>query len=235
MTDLASRIAENLARVQTRIADAARASGRQADQVQLVAVTKYVGDEEVRALAAAGCRDFGESRPQQLWQKAEQLADVDCRWHQIGHLQRNKVARTLPLIDLLHSVDSERLLRAVDEAAAGLGRRVPVLLEVNISGEAAKHGLAPEEIAPLLPAAASLAHIEVRGLMAMAHLAGGREQARIDFAQLRELRDCLQADCPEGVALGELSMGMSDDFDLAIREGATIVRVGSALYEGLPR
>jgi len=228
MTNEAARIAENVAGVRGRIADAAARSGRQASQITLVAVTKYVSAEMVRPLIAAGCIDLGESRPQQLWEKAAALADVPVRWHLIGHLQRNKVRRTLPLVTMMHSVDSSRLLSAIEEEQLDT---LPVLLEVNISGEAAKQGLAPKAIEPFLVEAAGYRHVAICGLMGMAGLEGGLETARRDFAALRELRDRLRPRCPAGVTLDELSMGMSGDFEVAIEEGATIVRVGSALFE----
>ena len=197
-----------------------------------MAVTKYVGLEEIRALVEAGCTDLGESRPQQLWDRAEALGGLPIRWHLIGHLQRNKVHRTLPLVTLIHSADSPRLVAALDEAAAGA--RTAILLEVNISGEPAKHGFAPDELEPFLPELAGYRNVEVRGLMCMAGLEGGLDDARREFAALRCLRDRLRANCPEGITLDELSMGMSGDYEVAIEEGATIVRVGSALFEGTP-
>jgi pyridoxal phosphate enzyme (YggS family) len=226
-------IRDNLLRVRERIAQAAAAAGRLADDVTLIGVTKYVGAAEAAELAAAGCSDLGESRPQDLWSMANELtsasASHEIRWHLIGHLQRNKVRRTLPLVSLVHSVDSERLLAAIDEVEKNPPQRV--LLEVNTSGEVAKHGLAPGEVEPLLASAARFPHVEICGLMTMAALDGGPSEAARNFAALRELRDRLRPNAPDGVRLDELSMGMSGDFEVAIREGATIVRVGSALWE----
>jgi len=233
MSDLAVRIRENLARVRRRIADAAARSGRAADEVRLVAVTKSVGEPAIRALVDAGCRLLGENRPQQLWQKAAALADLPVDWHMIGHLQRNKVRRTLPLVRMLESADSPALVEAVDRAAGELSLRVPILLEVNVSGEMAKHGFAPDAVEPFLEELGRLEHVEVRGLMCMAGLEGGLDAARRDFAALGQLRDRLRRNCPERVRLDELSIGMSGDFEVAIGEGATIVRVGSALFEGV--
>lgn len=257
MSDDAAKIAENVAQVRGQIADAARRSGRSADVVTLVAVTKYVSSDVVRPLVDAGCRDLGESRPQLLWDKAAQLADLPIRWHLIGHFQRNKVRRTLPLVTLIHSVDSPRLLAAIDEEMLSKGTEViaatesrsvedlsrqsppspfhsvPVLLEVHISNDTTKHGFEPAEIEPFLAKAAEYRHVSVRGLMGMASLEGGLDAARREFAALRNLRDRLQLNCPAGVTLDELSMGMSGDFEAAIEEGATIVRVGSALFEGV--
>ncbi|HJT35817.1 MAG TPA: YggS family pyridoxal phosphate-dependent enzyme [Pirellulales bacterium] len=231
MTNDLTPLTGNLARIRERIADAALASGRIADAVTLVAVTKYVEPSLARALAEAGCLDLGESRPQELWRKAEALADLPVRWHLIGHLQRNKIARTLPLVSLVHSADSLRLIEAIDAEAAALPRPVPVLLEVNISGEAAKHGFTPDELAPLGPRLAALAHIEVRGLMCMASRDSDQDQARREFERLRILRDRLRGDWPDRLRLDELSMGMSGDFEAAIAEGATLVRIGSSLFE----
>lgn len=243
MLDSASRrrLLENLEQLRARIAAAAVASGRPADAVRLVGVTKYVSADVARALVEAGLHDLGESRPQALWEKAAALSDLpQIRWHFIGHLQRNKVRRTLSSVSLLHAGDSLRLLEAWNEAAMELSQSVTeslplrqLLLEVNISGDAAKQGFAPEEIEPLLPQLAELRQLRVVGLMAMASLEGGAVRARSDFANLRKLRDRLIRVAPAGIELGELSMGMSGDFIEAIAEGATLVRVGSALFEGV--
>ncbi|MBI2825343.1 MAG: YggS family pyridoxal phosphate-dependent enzyme [Planctomycetia bacterium] len=233
MPDVARRVSRNLDIVRARIAAAAARVGRSAEPITLVAVTKYAPPAAIRAVVDAGCRDLGESRPQQLWQRATEFAHGAVHWHLIGHLQRNKVARTLPLVSLVHSCDSLRLAQAIDTAAAEQhGPPVPVLLEVNVSHDPAKHGLAPDELAGLLPALAGLGHVKVRGLMAMAGRADDPAAARADFRGLRELRDRLRQACPPAIVLDELSMGMSGDFDVAIEEGATIVRVGSALFEG---
>jgi pyridoxal phosphate enzyme (YggS family) len=196
-------------------------------------VTKYVSVAQAAELVAAGCTDLGESRPQELWSKADELARTTgqpVHWHMIGHLQRNKLRRTLPLVSLIHSVDSERLLATIDSewqsiAAAQNQQLSPirVLLEINTSGEAAKHGLHPDQLEPLLAAAGQFPHVEICGLMTMAALEGGLEVAAKNFVALRALADRF--------GLPERSMGMSGDFEVAIREGATIVRVGSALWE----
>lgn len=233
MSETAKRIADNLTEIRERIAAAAKRGGRTADDVKLVAVTKYVDVEQAAALVDAGCHDLGESRPQELWHKADSLPSDAVRWHLIGHLQRNKVRRTLSHVTLVHSGDSQRLLAAIDEAAAALDRRMPVLLEVNISGDAEKHGFAADELERLLPGLAKRANIEIAGLMTMAAREGGDQRARRDFAQLRELRERLLRGCPPEISLHELSMGMSRDFETAVEEGATIVRVGSALFAGV--
>jgi hypothetical protein len=233
MPDIAVQIAENLHQVRDRIDAAAVRAGRRGQDIQLVAVTKYVGPAEIQAVVAAGCTVLGESRPQQLWERAVELADLPIRWHFIGHLQRNKIRRTLPLAAMIHSVDSPRLAEALEQTAADLSLRVPVLLEVNTSGEGAKGGFAADDIEPELTKLAEFRHLEIRGLMCMAALEGGLDTARRNFATLRTLRDRLRVLCPENIRLDELSMGMSGDFEVAIEEGTTIVRVGSALFEGV--
>jgi pyridoxal phosphate enzyme (YggS family) len=229
----AIRIAQNFACVREQIAAAAQHSGRTAQDVKLVAVTKYVDVALTQALADAGCRELGESRPQDLWPKAQALADANIHWHLVGHLQRNKVRRTLPLVSLIHSVDSLRTVAAIDRVAGELGLRSAVLLEINTSGEANKSGMQPGELPSVLEEASALEHVEIQGLMTMAALAGGDEVARRNFSDLRQLRDSCQRNLPANVHLKELSMGMSGDFEIAIEEGATIVRIGSALFAGV--
>jgi pyridoxal phosphate enzyme (YggS family) len=226
-------IAANVARVRERIAAAAQAAGRDPAEIKLVAVSKYVDAAIAALLVDAGCRSLGEARPQQLWEKAAAPELADVEWHLIGRLQRNKIRRTLPLASLIHSVDSERLLAAIDEEAASLGLTSRVLLEVNCSGDATKQGFTAEEVRALLPMIPNYAHLEVAGLMTMAALDGNDAVAHANFAALRTLRDELVRQSPPNVNLQELSMGMSGDFEIAIAEGATIVRIGSSLFEGL--
>jgi pyridoxal phosphate enzyme (YggS family) len=229
----AQRIRENLAAVRERIAAAASRSGRQREEILLVGVTKYVDAALARLLVEAGLTDLGESRPQELWFKAAALADLSPSWHLVGHLQTNKVRRTLPLRPLIHSADSLRLLETISREAELLRVPIDVLLEVNVSGDAAKHGFAPDQIEPLLPRIAALPSLYVLGLMTMAGLEADAAQTRRQFAALRELRDRLTSNCPPQGLLRELSMGMSGDYEAAIEEGATIVRVGSALFAGV--
>lgn len=229
------RLCSNLAAVRGRIAEACRRAGRVVGDVTLVGVTKYVSADLAMQLWEAGCHDLAESRPQALWAKADALATLvpAPRWHLVGHLQRNKVRRTLPLLGLLHSLDSRRLLETLDAEARAGGRPCEVLVEVNLAGDPERTGLPADEVAPLLEAAAACTHVRVRGLMGMASVPEGAATSRRQFAQLRELRDRLRPVVPPPVSLDELSMGMSEDFEEAILEGATLVRVGSALWEGV--
>ncbi len=224
----------NLQEVRERIADAAVRSGRSPGDITLVAVTKYADSTAARALIAAGCLELAESRPQELWRKADELRDADIHWHLVGHLQTNKLRRTLPLLRLVHSVDSVRLLTEIERMAAELDLSVPILLEVKIARDATKHGFASDDLAPLLEQHGSkLRHVEIRGLMGMASREGDLDSARREFDALRELRDRLKSNLPANVSLDELSMGMSEDFEVAIAEGATLVRVGSRLFQGI--
>ena len=229
----APRLADNIARVRAEIAEAAARSGRTADAVRLVAATKYVDTAVTRQVAATGALDLGESRPQEIWSKAPELTDLAIRWHLIGHLQRNKVRRTLPLVALIHSVDSLRLIEELQSEAVRISRVQPILLEVNISGDGTKTGFSPTEIEQAIAAVATCDHLQVQGLMSMAGLDTDAVEAQKQFAAVRVLRDQLQANTPANVSLRELSMGMSGDFREAIAEGATMVRIGSSLFEGL--
>ena len=233
MSDATRLIADNLARIQERICASAIAAGRDPAGVKLVAVTKYVDAATAALLVGAGCKTLGESRPQQLWEKAAAPELAGVEWQLVGRLQRNKVRRTLPLVELIHSADSERLLKEIDAQAAALSLRPRVLLEVKTSGEAEKLGFSGDDVRRLLPTLDQFTHIRVEGLMTMAALEGGDAVAHENFAALRRLRDELAGSAPANVTLNELSMGMSGDFEAAIAEGATIVRIGSALFEGL--
>ncbi|MGI9518472.1 MAG: YggS family pyridoxal phosphate-dependent enzyme [Pirellulaceae bacterium] len=224
---------QNLRRVRGRIADAATQSGRSELDVTLVGVTKYVDAEMAALLAQVGCLDLGESRPQELWSKATAIEDTNIVWHQVGHLQTNKVTRTLEYAAVIHSVDSLRLAEAIDQAAGDKKLKTKILLEVNVSGESAKQGFDADELRNNIVEINELPNINLVGLMCMAGLGLDEQQTRGQFSMLRELRDELAARLDEPSAFCELSMGMSGDFEWAIAEGATIVRIGSILYEGL--
>lgn len=231
MTDdeLRATLAERVAPLRGRIAAACARAGRPADAVTLVAVTKTVSARVAAVLPELGVTDLGESRPQELWKKA--AAVTTARWHLIGHLQRNKLDKTVPLCSLLHSVDSERLLLALNEFGVKRGTPVPVLLEVNCSREEAKGGFKPEAVPAFADTLVSLAGVRAAGLMTMAAYSDDPELARPTFAELRALRDQLRT--RTGLPLPHLSMGMSGDFEVAVEEGATLVRVGTTLFEGL--
>lgn len=231
MADLDAILSGNLAEVEERIWAACARAERDRSEVTLVAVTKYVSTEVARGLLRHGVTDLGESRPQELWKKA--AAIPEAKWHLVGHLQRNKVERTLPLVQLIHSVDSIRLLEALEAEAAKQQRTVEVLLELNLSGEEAKHGFRPggNEIETLPATLSRLQHVRVIGLMTMAALEENSERSRPAFTRLREFREKMA-----GMGFGacrHLSMGMSNDFEVAIEEGATLVRIGTALFRGL--
>lgn len=231
MPDIEAALKLNLMNIEQRITDACRRAGRSRQDVRLFAVTKYVDVGVARCLLDLGVEDLAESRPQALWQKAEALPQA--RWHLVGHLQRNKIGKTLPVVGLIQSVDSIRLLEALDAEAGKQGRIVSVLLEFNLSGELAKHGFAKADAFSLTAALGQLQNVHVHGLMTMAAVSADTEEARPTFAALRDLRERMQGDVVAPHNLHELSMGMSYDFEVAIEEGATMVRIGSALFQGL--
>jgi pyridoxal phosphate enzyme (YggS family) len=232
MTDRRDLLARRLYAVEYRLQAACQRAGRSRSEVTLVAVTKTVSAETAALLPELGVLDLGENRPQELWRKAEVLPKT-VHWHMIGHLQRNKVERTLPLVTMVHSVDSVRLLQALEETAVGRVEPLPVLLEVNASREESKSGLVPEQVPDLIPVVSALKHIRVDGLMTMAALEEDAERCRPTFVALRTLRDRLRSELGPSHPLPHLSMGMSNDYEIAVEEGATLVRVGSALFEGV--
>lgn len=233
MDGVAERLRENLLLVDQRIEAACHRSSRDRSRVQVVAVTKYADWSWVEALTNLGMTVLGESRPQQLIERSA-LIQPPVQWHLIGHLQRNKVHGVLPVASIIHSVDSWRLLQRIDRIAGESELRTQVLLQVNISGEASKGGFSPDELRERLPAAESLSHVQIMGLMTMAPRSDDPEATRPVFRNLRELRDELVAEA-RSTDLPHLSMGMSNDFEVAIEEGATLVRLGSVLFEGLTR
>ncbi len=219
----------NAAPVRSRIAAAAMRAGRLPDDVRIVAVTKGHPLERAREAAAAGLLDLGENRVQEALSKQEAWPDAPVRWHLVGHLQRNKVKLVVGRFVLIHSLDSARLADALEGAAAGAGVVQDVLLEVNVGREPQKTGILPEEAPALLEHAAGLRHLGVRGLMTIApYGASVGEQHRV-FGELRELRDRLSRDS-QLATLDQLSMGMSSDFEIAVEEGATMVRLGTVLF-----
>jgi pyridoxal phosphate enzyme (YggS family) len=224
-------LADNLHRVEERIVAACRRVGRPRDEVTLVAVTKTVPVEIAAILPELDAFDLAESRPQELWKKA--AAITKARWHLIGHLQRNKIEPTLPIVHLIHSVDSVRLLSAIDAEATRTQRTADVLFEFNLSREPQKSGFAANDSASVMTTIAELKSVRVCGLMTMAALSDEPERSRPIFSELRQLRDELKKHIGPPHTLEHLSMGMSQDYEVAIEEGATLIRVGSALFEGV--
>ena len=222
-----SGIQERIEAVRGRIRDACRRAGRDEAGVRLVAVSKTYPPESVCEAACNGCDCFGESRVAEALLKME-ACPGNLEWHFIGHLQRNKVPQVVAAFALLHAVDSVRLLERIETCAAEAGRRVAVCLEVNVSGEATKYGFAPAEVPAALEAVNAMPHVDVAGLMTMAPFHPDPEAARPHFRRLRELRDGWAE--RSGFALETLSMGMSNDFETAIEEGATLVRLGTILF-----
>jgi pyridoxal phosphate enzyme (YggS family) len=232
------RIAENLAKVRERIAAACARSGRRPGDVALVAVTKHAEVPDIAALVGLGQTLLAENRVQALAERVPAVADAvgpasaaSVRWHMIGTLQRNKVKAVLPLVELIHSVDSLPLAQEISKRAADLGRPARLLVQVNVSGEASKEGVPPEEAAALAEQAAALPGVVVAGLMTMAPLEEDPERTRPVFRRLRELFGRIRERLGTHAAgFRELSMGMSNDYPIAVEEGATLVRVGTALF-----
>jgi len=240
------RLRGNLARIRGGIASACDRAGRNPADVQLVAVTKYSSLDAVQALLSEGQRDLGENRIQQLAERAALLGAADAgllspmlenvslpRWHMIGHLQRNKVKSLLKHASIVHSLDSSRLGEELEKQAAKLDRQIDAFLEVNVAGEESKSGAAFTEADAIAEAVMKCAHIRLRGLMTMAPYNPDPETVRPYFARLREKRDEMRLKGAVGPECVHLSMGMTVDYAVAVEEGATFVRIGSALFEGV--
>jgi pyridoxal phosphate enzyme (YggS family) len=223
-------IASRLARVRRRIDAAAQRASRSPASITLVAVSKTFGPDAVRAAAAAGQHVFGENRVQEAVAKIDALGDLDVDWHLIGHLQTNKAKKAISVCAWIESVDRLELLHKLDAAAAELGVRRSILLQVDLAHEATKHGAAESDLRTLVDAALASRALDLRGLMLVPPIPAEAEDSRPWFRQLRDLRDRLVAGGAPADRLAELSMGMSHDFEVAIEEGATMVRVGSAIF-----
>ena len=221
-------IQDRLDEVRDRIARAAGRARRDPGTVVLVGVVKTVPADLVREAVALGLTDLGENRVQEAEHHSAAVGREAARWHMIGHLQRNKAGRAVELFDRVHAVDSVELAQALSRRAAAAGRTVPVLVEVNVGGEATKFGVAPVELVGLLERVAELPGLVLDGLMTVGPPVARAEEARAGFARLRALREA--GERALGRSLPELSMGMSGDFEVAVEEGATMVRVGSALF-----
>lgn len=225
-------VQENVERIQERIQLACQRAGRPAEDVRLIAVSKTKPAEAIREAYAAGLREFGENRVQEAAAKRKELADLDAAWHLIGHLQSNKAKQAVQLFASIHSVDSLNLAEKIDRAAASLGRKLPVLIEVHLGEEASKFGVEEDALLQLAEKIGALPSIELRGLMTLPPFFDIPEDVRPFFRRLREMAERLEARNLPGVSMRELSMGMSHDFEIAIEEGATIVRVGTAIFGG---
>jgi PLP dependent protein len=221
-------IPKGLAEVRARMADAAARSGRRPEDIRLIAVSKTHSIDAVRAAADAGQQDFGENKVQEALEKIDASAGR-VRWHLIGHLQSNK-AKKSPAFDCIHSIDSVELLTRVDQAAAGVGRSVDILVQVDLALEPTKHGAPIDQIPSIFRAAAECRSARAVGLMLLPPLAENPEDARPWFARLRSMQQELAAGGAPASQLRELSMGMSHDFEVAIEEGATMIRVGTAIF-----
>jgi hypothetical protein len=223
-------IKENVARAQERIASACRRCGRRPEDVKLLAISKTFPPECIRAAYEAGLRDFGENRVQEAQAKRPALSDLNITWHLVGHLQTNKARAARELFHWVHSVDSFRLAQKLDQATdPGVGR-LPVLLEVNLGGEESKAGVGEAGIIPLAEQVSQLGALELRGLMVIPPFFDDAEQVRPYFRRLRALAREIEARNIPNVSSRELSMGMSHDFEVAIEEGSTIIRVGTAIF-----
>jgi pyridoxal phosphate enzyme (YggS family) len=227
---LYQQIPKNLVRIRERIADAAGRSGRKAEDVRLIAVSKTHPIEAVRAAAEAGQRDFGENKVQEALQKIAQSTDSSLRWHLIGHLQSNKARKAAAVVGSIHAIDSIELLNKVDQAARETSRTVEVLIQVDLALEDTKYGAPASDVANIVRAAENCTAARLVGLMLLPPIAENPEDARPWFARLRGLRDELVDSGAAAERLRELSMGMSHDFEVAIEEGATMVRVGTAIF-----
>jgi PLP dependent protein len=228
-------VAANIALVRERISSAARRAGRDPDSISLIAVSKTFPPHLIREAYDSGIRLFGESRVQELAKKSEALRDLEgAQWHMIGHLQTNKAAKAVELFTAVDSVDSLRLAEKLNSAAGKLQKKLAILIEMNVGGESAKSGVAPgsSELEELFRGAPRLEHLKFEGLMTVPPFSEDAQQTRSYFRKLRELRDQIAARRMPSVSMDVLSMGMSHDFEVAIEEGSTCVRVGTAIFGG---
>jgi pyridoxal phosphate enzyme (YggS family) len=223
-------IHENIKRLRERIADCCSRIGRDPEEITVVAVSKTFGAESIREAVRAGMEDIGENYVQELVGKREVLAQEPVRWHFVGHLQRNKVKYIAPWIHIVHTVDSAALGREIDKRAAASGRTIDVLLEVNTTGENSKFGVRPEGVGQLVEGMSGLEHIRVAGLMTVGPFLPDPEGSRPMFRQLRQLKEEVTQSPQANVDMHHLSMGMTGDLEVALDEGATILRIGTAIF-----
>jgi pyridoxal phosphate enzyme (YggS family) len=230
----AEDIARNVAAVLARIATACKRAGRDPAEVRLLPVSKTVEEARIRMAHAAGLFEFGENKVQEAREKAEAMADLPIAWSVIGHLQTNKAKYVARFAAEFQALDSLRVAEALDRRLQNEGRALDVFVQINSSGEASKYGLAPEDAAAFLRELPAFSALKVRGLMTLALFSADASRVRACFRLMRELRDRLRQETPDGVALDDLSMGMSGDYEIAIEEGATVVRVGQAIFGARP-
>lgn len=222
-------ISDNIKEIQKRINKVCERVGRNPEEIEIVAVSKNVEVEKIRTAVACGIHHIGENRVQEAWVKFNQLGKI-ARWHMVGHLQTNKVQRALQFFDVIQSVDSLHLVHEISKRAVRLNKQLPILVEVNTSGEVTKFGIRPEETLAFLEHISRLPGITIEGLMTIGTFSPDPEEVRPCFQMLRELRDAVLQKHIPGVKMKHLSMGMTDDFEVAIEEGSTMVRIGRAIF-----
>ncbi|OAM26238.1 MULTISPECIES: YggS family pyridoxal phosphate-dependent enzyme [Eikenella] len=223
-------LAANFAEIENRIRAACCRAGRPEESVRLLPVTKTVDERRLRMAYGLGYRHFGENKVQEAWGKAGMMADLPIEWSVIGHLQTNKIKYVARFATEFQALDSLRVAEQLNNRLMQEGRELDVLVQVNTSGEESKYGLAPQEVVPFVRQLVPFNQLKIKGLMTLALLSSERSKVRDCFVLLRTLRDKLRRNLPAGMSMDELSMGMSGDFEIAIEEGATIVRVGQAIF-----
>jgi pyridoxal phosphate enzyme (YggS family) len=233
--DIKETLRRNIQELNSRIGATCIRSNRNPNEIKLVVSTKYVEHDIIRLLFELGIRDVGENRVQEAQRKYEALKDLPILWHMFGHLQRNKVKKALQLFELLHSVDSIRLAQEINETALFMGKRAKILVEVNVSQEPQKYGLKEEEVIPFLKELSPMKGIQVLGLMCMTPLTGESEPSRPIYRRLREIGEEVSQKGIENIEMKYLSMGMTQDFEVAAEEGSNLLRIGSILFKDVPR
>ncbi|MBN1349910.1 YggS family pyridoxal phosphate-dependent enzyme [candidate division KSB1 bacterium] len=223
-------IKERLSNIQVRINRASKIAGCDPSKIRIVAVMKTVEVEQIQQALACGIQNIGENRVQEAWRKYQQLEHAAAKWHMVGHLQRNKVKQALKFFDLIHSLDSIELAREINQRLDTIPREIELLVEVNTSGEATKYGLRPEDTADFVAKVSNLPHLRIAGLMTIGRLSPDAEDSRECFRTLRNLFEKLSKYKHPNVSMKYLSMGMTNDFELAIQEGANIIRIGRAIF-----
>jgi pyridoxal phosphate enzyme (YggS family) len=233
--DVKGTLKRNLDELNSRIDSACARSNRQPAEIKLVVSTKYVDHHIIRQLFELGITEVGENRVQEAQRKHETLTDIPISWHMFGHLQRNKVKKALQLFELIHSIDSLRLAKEINDTALAMGKRAKILIELNVSGEPQKYGLKEEEAIPFLKALSPMKGLQVLGLMCMTPLTGESEPSRPIYHRLREIFGELRQKGIENIEMKYLSMGMTQDFEVAVEEGSNLLRIGSILFKDVPR